>query len=289
MRVDELLRYGYKRLKSADIETYGLDTQLLLAYVLKTDRAYLFTHPEREVRGEEKERFLYYIEKRYKQCPVAYITNSVEFFSKEFYVDENVLIPRADTEILVEAVISEVLEKRCRLLEIGAGSGAVSICIGSRCINASITATDISKKALEVAERNRAAHGSDVVLKQGNLFEALDNDCRELDYIVSNPPYISGEEMETLPASVKEYEPNTALYSGEDGLYFYRRIIDEGKEYLKNGGIIFFEIGWNQGRAVKEIFEKQGFSEIEIIKDIAGLNRVVKGKKTKCEEIKDVR
>lgn len=217
-------------------------------------------------------------QKRIKHIPIAYIFGKSYFFGREFLVNENVLIPRQDTEILVQRLISDIAEfqnkfgKKASVLDIGTGSGAIAITIQKE-TDANVVACDISEGALAVAKSNAKSLGANVCFTHSDLFENISG---KFDFIVSNPPYIETAVIEGLTREVRDNEPKLALDGGKDGLIYYRRIIDEAKNYLNVNGKLYFEIGYNQADSVSELM-KTKFKDIEIIRDYDDNNRVVLG------------
>ena len=277
----DLLRYGSNRLRSLHIESANLDAQLLAALVLGVSRTYVLTHPELELTPEQESEYLCLIQRRSLKEPVAYITGKCEFMSLAFTVDESVLIPRADTETLAEAAISEAHGRGARsALEIGTGSGCVAVALAVNCPGLNVTAADISPRALDIARVNAQAHGVsrriDFVL--GDIFEDRLTDVLtaygRFDMLVSNPPYITAAEMADLPPSVRGFEPREALLGGEDGLMFYREITRRAPELLNEGAAVLLEIGCTQGGQVRDIFHN--FDNIAVLQDLAGKDRVLR-------------
>jgi release factor glutamine methyltransferase len=211
--------------------------------------------------------------KRAEHVPIAYIFGKTNFFGRDFKVNENCLIPRLDTEILVEEAIKCIKKKNqvVSVLDIGTGSGAIAITIASE-TSAKVTAVDVSKKALEIAEENAKANNANVKFVLSDLYENIKGE--RFDLIVSNPPYIETGVIETLDREVASHEPILALDGGEDGLNFYRRIIQDAKFHLNPHGMIFFEIGYNQSQSVRKLLEKD-FENIKVVKDYGGNTRVV--------------
>ncbi|MCL2617232.1 MAG: peptide chain release factor N(5)-glutamine methyltransferase [Defluviitaleaceae bacterium] len=278
----DLLRYATDTLRLSGIESAALDAQLLAAYVLKQGRVYVLTHPELELTTEQADRFHSLITRRCQHEPVAYLTGTCEFMALDFTVNEHTLIPRADTETLVEAAIAHIRRHNCqRILEIGTGSGCISVSIAVNCLNTRITAVDISSNALSVAVANAANHnvGSRVCFIQGDIFN--NSLAKELsgfgsfDIIISNPPYITAEEMRTLPPNVHRFEPHTALFGGNDGLAFYKEIARRSPSLLAASGIALLEIGCTQAKATQDIFQKYGFTHTTILQDLASKDRVL--------------
>lgn len=274
----ELLEYGKRELKNGGIENGDLDAWFLMEAVFQITRAWYFAHDDEKTPEEKKERYIQYIEKRKRHIPLQQITGEAWFFGLKFFVNQYVLVPRQDTECLVERVLKE--EKGREGLEI------LDMCTGSGCILLSLlkhlkgsvgTGVDLSKEALQVAKRNGESLGRKAEWVCGDLFEKLTE--RTFDVIVSNPPYIRTQVIEELMEEVRLYEPRMALDGKEDGLYFYRKIIRQAGRYLKENGLLAFEIGYDQGEAVAGLMKEQGYRDILVEKDLAGLDRVVSGRK----------
>ncbi|MDI9477087.1 MAG: peptide chain release factor N(5)-glutamine methyltransferase [Natronincolaceae bacterium] len=283
--IGHLLREGMERLKEANIPTPGLDAEVLLYNLLGVERIYLYMYREKEVSKEIQKEFWIGIEKRAKHMPIQYIVNRQEFMGLDFWVEKGVLIPRADTEILVEKIIdiykSNYYPHTVRIMDIGTGSGAIAVSLAKYIDNCIITAIDICPNALKVAVKNADFHKvkHKIMFYSGNLFEPINkqDEYGTYDFIVSNPPYIPKSEIKTLGSNVKDYEPCLALDGGEDGLDYYKKITPEAKHYLKKGGWLLFEIGYSQGKDVSKILNINGFKNIDILKDLAGLDRVAIG------------
>lgn len=281
--VSEALLYGKSLLKKHGIESYSIDAGILMAHVMKFSRGELLARGEFIVDDRRFDEYGKLLTLRLGKMPVAYITNSCEFMSLPFYIDENVLIPRNDTEILVEKTIEIARKNSCTLgLEIGVGSGCVSTSMAKYCERLNMVGADISKKALEIAVRNARANNVEgkIAFCQSDLFDGLPEQINgKLDFIISNPPYIRSAVIETLDSGVKDFEPREALDGGADGLDFYRKIAGGAGQYLIAGGYLLFEIGYDQAGGVYNIMERNGFSDINVLRDLAGLDRVVYGRK----------
>lgn len=290
MTYRELYEEGMARLKAAEVKEEELTARLMLEYLCHTDRNYLLAHGDERVTGDIVEQYTGMIDERAKHIPLQYITNEQEFMGLKYYVNQDVLIPRPDTECLVEEAMREIQD----------GMAVLDMCTGSGCIIISLikyknhiraVATDISERALGVARHNSLEHGvtEQLRLVQSDLFENEEEIRRALrfltdaeqgqgdrfDFILSNPPYIRSDVIEGLDAEVKDHEPRIALDGTADGLYFYRKIVDQARAFLVPGGKIFLEIGYDQGDAVTEILKKNGYADIQVTKDLAGLDRVV--------------
>ena len=276
--VAEVLKSAVTRLEVGGIENPRLDAEILLAHVLGWRRLTLYVDAEKILPLEAILRFNELVNRRLEKIPVAYLTGAKEFMGLTFAVNENVLIPRPDTEILTE-VVGEFLRSRGggNFLDLGAGSGAICISILKFVKSARAIAVDISAEALEVAKFNAEKFHVDdrIEFFCGDLFMPLTG---KFDAIVSNPPYIPTGELENLQAEVQS-EPQLALDGGIDGLKFYRRIISDAPKFLVDGGLLAVEVGINQASAVKNLFEAANFIDVKIIKDLAGLERVVAGRK----------
>ncbi len=264
---------GKDRLEKAGVEEAPLDARLLLEYVCGTDRNTLLAHGDREISEEECRKYEECIARREKRVPLQHITGEQEFMGITFLVNENVLIPRQDTEILVEEVLKE-LHDGMSILDMCTGSGCILLSLLQYSNDCEGTGTDLSAKALEIAKENGRRLGKTPVFLESDLFEKVEG---RYDVIVSNPPYIPTEVIPTLMPEVREYEPEGALDGKEDGLYFYREIVRQAGEYLNRGGRLFFEIGCGQAAQVSALLEEAGYKEIEVVKDFAGLDRVVSG------------
>ncbi len=268
-----LYQEGMERLRQAGIAEASLDARLLLEYVCGTDRNDMLLRGTREVADKDAQFYRRLLAERADHVPLQYLTNEQEFMGLPFYVDENVLIPRQDTELLVEEIMKEGHDGK-RILEIGTGSGCIILSLLKYSNHCQGTATDISEKALDTARKNAGRLGLDVELIRTDIAAGVRG---VYDIIVSNPPYIASGVIPTLMPEVKDHEPVLALDGGEDGLEYYRRILRETKELLAPGGKCYFEIGYDQGEAVKALLEEQGYRDVDVVKDYAGLDRVVYG------------
>lgn len=269
-----------EKLSSENMSDAKTDARLLLEFACKTDRNALFLQGDMEVAAEDERAYLELIEKRLKHIPVQHLTGEQDFMGLTFKVNEHVLIPRQDTECLVEIVLKH-LHDGMHILDMCTGSGCILISLlyySNDCVG---VGADLSVEALQVAMRNAERLGNNgisdkmqVSFIHSNLFENIDG---KFDIIVSNPPYIKTDVIKTLMPEVKDFEPMMALDGTEDGLYFYRRIITEAKGYLNRGGYLFFEIGYDQGTEVSDLMREAGYVHVEVAKDLAGLDRVVYG------------
>ena len=257
--------------KSIVSDEADIEAAILLEFVCNTERGDLFSHPERLLSEDEEKKYFSLIERRNEKEPVQYITGKTYFYGLEFFCDKSVLIPRFDTEVLVEEVIKRA-PKNCELLDLCTGSGCIAICVKHEREDIAVSASDISKEALHVAEKNKDRYNLDINFIQSDLFENID---KKFDIIVSNPPYIPTKVISELEDKVKDFEPKGALDGGEDGLDFYKEIAKEAVNYLKDESILIMEIGFDQGEDVSDILHDNGYKNIEVIKDLNGLDRVV--------------
>lgn len=278
--IGELLIDGNKILKEANIDTYILDVQLLLGKVLGKDKLYLITNKEEEVSKIKEREFYRLINQRKDKMPIKYILKSAEFMGLEFQVEEGVLIPRGDTEILVEETLKFIKnERRYDICDLCCGSGAIGISIAYLKENTNVDLIDYYEIPEKVTKKNIRKHNLDSrtnFIKSDLLKEPISMN-KKYDILVSNPPYIKDEVIETLMDDVKKYEPHTALSGGEDGLYFYKKIIDDSNKILKDNGVLAFEIGHDQGKEVSDLMIEKGYKNVRVIKDLAGHDRVVIG------------
>lgn len=273
MNYQEIYKEGCRRLVAAEVPEASLDARLLLEYICGTNRNDLLVHGDREVSDEQAKQYDAVLQQREKRIPLQQITHCQNFMGLDFYVNEHVLVPRQDTEILVEEVLKD-FHDGMRVLDMCTGSGCILISLMNYSNDCEGVGVDVSPEALAVAKRNQGILRSEkqVTWIESDLFDKVEG---KFDVIVSNPPYIAWAEYETLMPEVKEHEPKIALVAEEEGLLFYRKIIDEGKSFLNGGGQIFFEIGCTQADAVSKLFEEAGFIEIHVVQDYAGLDRVV--------------
>lgn len=278
MTYQECYEQGCRTLQAAGIEEAALDARLLLEAVCGTDRNDLLVHGEQPVAPEAEEKYLNWIRQRAEHIPLQQLTGEQGFMGLTFSVNEHVLIPRQDTEILVEEVLKE-LHDGMRVLDMCTGSGCILLSLLHYSNDCEGLGVDLSAEALEVAGRNvlkvltpeKAEHAH---FLQSDLFEKVEG---KFEIIVSNPPYIASAEVEKLMPEVRDHEPRMALDGTEDGLYFYRRIIEEAGKHLVSSGMLFFEIGYDQGQAVSELMRTEGYCDVQVVQDYAGLDRVVFG------------
>lgn len=274
MTIKQAITKGMIMLKSNNVESPKLKARLLLQYVLDKPRQYIIVYDNKEIDKQQQWQYFVNIEKLTKGIPLQHITHRQEFMKMDFFVDENVLIPRPDTEILVEEVIKIAQKYNSpRILDLCTGSGAIAISLKKFVSNADITAVDISEKALEIAQKNAEKLEAKINFVKSNLFDKLDN--KKFDIIVSNPPYIRKDEIKKLSEEVQK-EPKIALDGGEDGLDFYRIIAEQAINYLKTGSFLCFEIGYNQKNDVIKIIEdEQNYKNTYCKKDLYGNDRII--------------
>lgn len=281
-RVVDLLKWTSQYFEQHGIPNPRLDAEVLLGHLLEKSRLQLYLHFEMPVFQEHLTPFRELIKKRIEHTPVSYLTNRKEFMSVDFYVDERVLIPRPETEQLVETILITETGDSARLLELGTGSGVIATCLAAHQPEWDIIATDISEAALAVAQKNAETHAPAAQIKflSGDLFEpikAMDPDGEiRFDWIVCNPPYIKKTEWDTLSPDVRDYEPEIALFAGNDGLAVIRRLIVEAPEYLTPNGKLILEIGDTQADAIRTLIDAEpAYCTYKFIKDYAQKERIV--------------
>lgn len=273
MTAKEALVYIRGRLREAGIEEFEYESSLFLEWVFGMNRADYYMDPGRVLPEGKLALLEKKLEARERRIPLQYLMGSCEFMGFPFQVDERVLIPRQDTECLVEESLFWMKGKENpKILDLCTGSGCIGISIKKLQPDAQVTLSDISEGALSVAGANARNLQADIALIQGDLFENIQE---EFDFIVSNPPYIPSGDIEALMPEVRDYEPRLALDGAGDGLFVYRRIAKEAPGYLKKGGMLLFEIGMEQGESLRRILSEEGFHDIKVKKDLAGLDRIV--------------
>lgn len=273
MKYQELYRWGVEQLEKASVGEAALDARLLLEEVCGTDRNYLLSHGDNQVAEEQHKAYLSSIEKRRRRIPLQHILGFQEFMGLKFEVTPKVLIPRQDTETLVEEVL-RFLHDGMRILDVCTGSGCILLSLLRYSNDCAGVGCDISEEALKVAEKNAGSLNLKAEFIQSNLFENIDG---KYEIVVSNPPYIASGEIQGLMEEVREHDPLIALDGGEDGLFFYREITGKAGEFLYPGGMLFLEIGCRQAKDVSRYMEKAGFRDVTVCQDLAGLDRVVYG------------
>ena len=280
MTIKEALDQGTDRLSSGRIENPVVNCELLLVAVLKCQRVDLYLNPAQSLTEKQMASYQEMLGERISGRPVQYIIHSASFFGLELYVDENVLIPRPETETLVEAVLERLSESKfpVKIIDWGTGSGNIAIALASH-LQGEVFAIDISKGALGVALKNIASHGleSRIKLLRGDGFKAVPKDLKgKMDGVVSNPPYVRRDEEDSLPREVRDFEPKEALFDKEQGLYSTGRIITEAKDFLKRGGLLALEIALGQAENVTNLIqETKSYKDTEIVPDLAGIQRVI--------------
>lgn len=284
----ELLKEGSMQLRAAGITEADTDAWLLFSACMGLNRTEYLMRSDAVVPDDKAEEYLGRLKRRAGREPVQYIEETAPFMGFDFYVNEHVLIPRMDTEILVSEAIKRARimfsqrqhDVNFRILDMCTGSGCIAqstyLLLKNEGCTVEVDAVDISEKALEVAGINASRLGAQVKLIRGNLFENVDN---KYSMILSNPPYIRTDVIADLEPEVREHEPMLALDGTADGLYFYREITDKAWEYLENNGILMYEIGYDQALAVSDMLRQKGYTDIAVIKDFAGLDRVVAAKR----------
>lgn len=278
MTIKEIIIRYSKELEEIS-PTPRLDVETLLQKALDVDRLYILLNLERNLSEDEEKLFNEFINERLNNRPIAYIVGNREFMGLDFYVQEGVLIPRPDTEVLVEEVIELGKNKGpINILDIGTGSGAITVSLAKYLDNVKVTSVDISDIALEIGKKNAISNNVDdkITFIKSDLFTNIDKNMK-FDIIVSNPPYIKREVIETLDKQVKDFEPYNALEGGIDGLDFYRAITTQAKNYLNKDGILAYEVGHDQSEDVGKLMEKDGYTNIYTRKDLQQIDRVVIG------------
>lgn len=274
MTIKEAIKYGSDLLKENKIEDYSIKVKILISFITGIKKDILINYEDVEILDNKLEIYIYNLNKIIEGVPIQYITKKQEFMGLDFFVDENVLIPQPDTEILVEEVlkISKLYNKKINILDLCTGSGAIAVSLAKYIKDVNIIATDISKNAIEIAEKNAINNNVEDKIKfvVSDMFKNIEN---KFDIIVSNPPYIETKEIEKLSKEVKN-EPIIALDGGNDGIKYYKIIADNYNKFLNIGGYLLLEMGYNQGESVSKLFKNS-----EIKKDLSGNNRVILVKK----------
>lgn len=284
MTLQQLLTQGTQQLNSAGVPDAELDARYLLLSAFDLSLASFLAGRGREIAGipdgeTRAGAYLALVKRRAERIPLQQLLGVQEFMGLEFYVNEHVLIPRQDTETLVELVLEEQRDRELDVLDVCTGSGCIAVSLAKLGGYRSVTALDVSEEALAVTERNAgsllAGCEGRFRLLQSDMFSGLEPGA-QFDVLVSNPPYIPSRVIDGLEPEVRDHEPRLALDGSPDGLKFYRILAAEGKKHLRRGGAVYLEIGWDQSEAVSALFEAEGYSEIRTVKDMAGLDRVVR-------------
>lgn len=272
MEIKEALIEGRKYLKDLEYTDPIYETRRILSFLLNKDLSYLVAHDSELLDSTVEERYFEILDKRKNGMPIQYILGEEDFYGRSFKVLEGVLIPRQDTEISVETLLKIIKNNKINnMLEIGCGTGIVSISVDLE-TKVDVTAVDISQKAIENTKINKEKIGSTITVLKSDLFSNIKN---KFDIIYSNPPYIKSDEIEKLQVEVRKHEPRLALDGGEDGLHFYRKIIEKAPEYLNDRGYLVFEIGHDEAKDICALMEDK--FDVEVIKDLSKLDRVVVG------------
>ena len=282
------LHSAIAKLKKSAIEFPEINADTLLAHVLSCDRANLYTNPDDHINDFDIYKYNELIHKRASHIPLQYITKRVEFMSLDFVVDERVLIPRPETEILVDTVLKKTdnnlyHDRIITVIDIGTGSGNIAVSLAKNISDIKIYASDISQEALAVANENIQRHDvtDKIQLLHGNVFEAFSSNVKngQVDFIVSNPPYVSKSESKNLEPELIDHEPLLALIGGEDGLFFYKQIIKDAADWIKPGGYLIIEIGETLANSIIKLMQNElHYDEIEIINDLQGKERIISAK-----------
>lgn len=273
MTINELIKKEINELKINNVEEPILKLRMILAKVLNKSKEFVMAHGENILSEEQEKEILQDIEELKKNVPIQYIIKNQEFMKLNFYVDENVLIPRSDTEVIVEEIINTNKNKKVKILDLCTGSGCIAVSLKKYIPSAEVYASDISVGALNVAKLNAKDNGTEVKFIESDMFKNIKE--KDFDIIVSNPPYIKSQVIEELSKEVQK-EPIIALDGGDDGLYFYKKIVEEGYQFLNNNGMIFLEIGFDQKEdLLKIINEDKRYELIETKKDLANNDRLV--------------
>ncbi|MCR4803438.1 MAG: peptide chain release factor N(5)-glutamine methyltransferase [Lachnospiraceae bacterium] len=272
MTIEALLQDGIQKLRQAEVMDAELDAMYLLEDIFHIKRVDYLLNRQMEVTAKQQEAYMHNIDIRATHVPLQHILGTQEFMGLDFFVNEHVLIPRQDTEVLVEETMKYAKGKR--VLDVCTGSGCIILSLCKLCDLKEAVGVDLSTEALKVANQNKENLGCDVTFVESDLFSNVEG---TFDVIVSNPPYIASDVIEGLMPEVKEHEPRMALDGGVTGLDFYEKIIEQSGNYLADQGHLLFEIGYDQGKPVKEMMEQSGFKDCRVLKDLAGLDRVVAG------------
>jgi len=279
MQLKQAIESAYQLFVENDVPSPRLNAELLLLFVLSRERAYLYAHPERELTPDEQSNFDEVIRERARGCPTQYITGHQEFWGLDLLVSPAVLIPRPETEHVVETVLELVKEYRfdgpgrLRLLDVGTGSGCIALALASELPHAEIHACDISEEALEIARVNaaRLALGGKVLFRKSDLLSVYAGE--QFDFVISNPPYVGEGDADKVQKQVREFEPKVAVFSGREGMEIYRRLVPEVHKHLRPGGWLVAEIGYSEEENVRSLLS--GWADIQVTADLQGIPRVI--------------
>jgi release factor glutamine methyltransferase len=288
MQLKQAVDFAYELFVENDVPSPRLNAELLLMFALNCERSYLYAHPERTLNAEEQSRFDEVIRERARGCPTQYITGHQEFWGLDLLVSPAVLIPRPETEHLVETVLELVKEYRfdgpgkLRMVDVGTGSGCIALSVASELPHIEIHACDISEEALEIARVNaaRLTLGDKVLFRKSDLLALYAN--QQFDFILSNPPYVGENEADKVQKQVREFEPKIAVFSGKEGMDIYRRLIPQAHKALRPGGWFVTEIGYSEEEKVRSLLA--GWTDIQVTTDLQGIPRVVAAKKMAAQE-----
>ena len=283
MQLKQAVDSAYQLFVENDVPSPRLNAELLLLFVLSRERAYLYAHPERELTPDEQSSFDEVVRERARGCPTQYITGHQEFWGLDLLVSPAVLIPRPETEHVVETILELVKEYpfdgpgRLKLLDVGTGSGCIALALASELPHAEIHACDISEEALEIARVNaaRLALGGRVLFRKSDLISVYAGE--HFDFVISNPPYVGECDADKVQKQVREFEPKVAVFSGREGMEIYRRLVPQADEHLRPGGWFVAEIGYSEEAKVRELLA--GWAEIQVTPDLQGIPRVVAARK----------
>ena len=278
MTIREAQAWASSFLTKENIEQPQLESEVFIRSLFEWERSQLFVHWNDPISAEQLVQLQHWLTRRANHEPIHYIIGTQDFYGRTFQVNQNVLIPRPETELLVEAVLEQAKsywgDRPLSVVDIGTGSGAISVTLALESPNWTIHTVDISEKAIEVAKENAKRLGAKVHFHQGSVLDPLIEKGIQVDLIVSNPPYIPSKDVQELMPDVRNYEPHLALDGGEDGLDFYREIIKQSKNVLKPKGIIAFEIGIDQSDAIQNLFKESGANNYKVIPDFQGIPRI---------------
>ena len=283
MQLKQAIDAAYQLFIENDVPSPRLNAELLMMFVLGRERAYLYAHPERELSPEEQSQYDDVIRERARGCPTQYITGHQEFWGLDLLVSPAVLIPRPETEHVIETVLQLVNgyhfdgTGRLRLLDVGTGSGCIALALASELPHAEIHACDISEEALEIARINaaRLGLGRKVLFRKSDLLTVYDGE--QFDFVISNPPYVGEADADKVQKQVREFEPRIAVFSGQEGLDIYRKLVPQAREHLRKGGWFVAEIGFSEEAKVRELLTE--WEDIQVTADLQGIPRVVAAKK----------